>query len=447
MKIKKYRVREFRSAWDSSDVVVDDQITCFVGENESGKTVLLKALYLTNPAGGNDPFNGNRTAFNEDNDYPKSEVDKLHGATHRNAQDDTPIVECKCELDEDDIETVYKEFGQKVLTGRIFTVKAFYHKAHEFETDDIKVDDQVAREHLATSQNFSATLKNKLKEAKDWVEFVGAFVNAGQHPVLPDLYAAVSYIQSHGLLQYVLSHVVWPKTKFLYRNDYYQIRGEENLDALIQRKNGNDLKKSDHPLLELLEVVGLDPNKMVGSQDTTKFMNSFRKPIKKAGELVTKIINDNWSQNSHLRIEFRVQKAEANDPEDMRKGTNIWIDVYNDNSDVPTPLISHSSGFIWFFSFLVRYEYVRRKNGKLILLLDEPGLSLHGKAQADLLKYFESNFSNIQIIYTTHSPFMVDPQKPHRVRAVRDLSVEGDFQSTKDKSGGKRGYQGLYQCN
>ena len=62
---------------------------------------------------------------------------------------------------------------------------------------------------------------------------------------------------------------------------------------------------------------------------------------------------------------------------------------------------------------------------KLILLLDEPGLSLHAKAQADLLRYFEEELKpNHQLIYTTHSPFMVDPTHFERVRIVQNLSIE-----------------------
>ena len=50
---------------------------------------------------------------------------------------------------------------------------------------------------------------------------------------------------------------------------------------------------------------------------------------------------------------------------------------------------AQSRGFIWFFSFLAWYQKVRKDNQSIILLLDEPGLSLHAKAQEDLLRYFE----------------------------------------------------------
>lgn len=37
MKLKEFRVREFRSIWDSGPVKVDLQTTCLVGKNEAGK--------------------------------------------------------------------------------------------------------------------------------------------------------------------------------------------------------------------------------------------------------------------------------------------------------------------------------------------------------------------------------------------------------------------------
>ena len=44
MKLRQYRVREFRSIWDSGLIEIEDRKTCLVGKNESGKTALLHAL-------------------------------------------------------------------------------------------------------------------------------------------------------------------------------------------------------------------------------------------------------------------------------------------------------------------------------------------------------------------------------------------------------------------
>ena len=59
----------------------------------------------------------------------------------------------------------------------------------------------------------------------------------------------------------------------------------------------------------------------------------------------------------------------------------------------------------------------------LIILLDDPGLSLHARAQGDLLRYIEEHLApNYQVIYTTHSPFMIDPTNLSRARTVENVT-------------------------
>ena len=117
---------------------------------------------------------------------------------------------------------------------------------------------------------------------------------------------------------------------------------------------------------------------------------------------------------------------------------NILGRVYDTKHSVSTPLGSRSRGFVWFFSFLAWYS-TQRENKNLILLLDEPGLSLHAKAQGDLLGYFDAELApHHQVIYTTHSPFMVDPSRFDRVRIVQDRSIEEDSETlSPDQEGTK----------
>ena len=67
---------------------------------------------------------------------------------------------------------------------------------------------------------------------------------------------------------------------------------------------------------------------------------------------------------------------------------------------------------------------------KLIVLLDEPGLTLHGKAQKDLLRYIREKLQpDYQVIYTTHSPFKLDGENIFPLRTVEDVvkrEVVGD---------------------
>ena len=91
------------------------------------------------------------------------------------------------------------------------------------------------------------------------------------------------------------------------------------------------------------------------------------------------------------------------------------------------PLSERSAGFVWFFSFLAQFKQLKKTpgNGNAVILLDEPGLTLHGKAQGDLLRYIvERLLPDHQVIFTTHSPFMVPMDRLADVRIVEDVVIE-----------------------
>ena len=83
-------------------------------------------------------------------------------------------------------------------------------------------------------------------------------------------------------------------------------------------------------------------------------------------------------------------------------------------------LDARSSGFRWFVSFLAAFSAFQNDTN-VVVLLDEPALALHARAQADFLGFIEEALAtNHQVIYTTHSPFMVDASHLERVRVVED---------------------------
>ena len=78
-----------------------------------------------------------------------------------------------------------------------------------------------------------------------------------------------------------------------------------------------------------------------------------------------------------------------------------------------------STGLQWFLSFyLVFLVESKDHHQNCILLLDEPGLSLHPLAQQDLTAFFDGLAATNQILYTTHSPFMIDADHLDRARKV-----------------------------
>lgn len=100
-------------------------------------------------------------------------------------------------------------------------------------------------------------------------------------------------------------------------------------------------------------------------------------------------------------------------------GNHFRIWVKDDRRPTEVELENRSTGLQWFLSFylvfLVESEAQHRRS---ILLLDEPGMSLHPLAQRDLSAFFESLSETNQIIYTSHSPFLVDADRLERARKV-----------------------------
>ena len=77
-----------------------------------------------------------------------------------------------------------------------------------------------------------------------------------------------------------------------------------------------------------------------------------------------------------------------------------------------------SEGFQWFLSFFLRLESAGNNNSNNLILVDEPGLYLHYRAQQDVLKVFEKLSKHNQVIFTTHSPYLIEPDHLNRVRLV-----------------------------
>lgn len=426
MKLKEFTVQEFRSIWDSGAIKVDSQTTCLVGKNEAGKTTLLTALYRTNPIIPAD------ATFDETYDYPKREVEDYRFAVENGNREETVIVECLYELDADDMGAVTSVFGSKVIKGKTFIRKTYYGKANSKFC--LTADDAAARKHLADNPALPDELKATLTGAADWDAFADALEATEATEAAKTLKALVVKVREKGLASYIFNSLIWPRApKFLYFDEYYQMEGQANLDALIKREDAKTLADSDHPLIGLINLARLDHRKLVQTKNTTELKNK----LEGAGNHLTNRIVKYWSQNRHIQMRFDVRDAKPEDPEGMRQGVNVWGEVYDTVHWAHTPLRTRSRGFVWFFSFLAWYEDIKRQKQNVILLLDEPGLSLHGRAQADLLRYFEAELSAHQLIYTTHSPFMIDPTKFERVRIVQDLGIDAKEPLPKEQDGTK----------
>lgn len=149
---------------------------------------------------------------------------------------------------------------------------------------------------------------------------------------------------------------------------------------------------------------------------------TFNALLQAASNKITDQILEYWTQNPDLSVEVKVATGMPGDPSPFNAGTVARARIYNSLHRVDTPFSERSAGFVWFFSFLVKFAQVKNDSNPVILLLDEPGLTLHGKAQADLLRFFDEKLAPFhQVIYSTHSPFLVPANDMASIRVVQDM--------------------------
>lgn len=416
MKLTKVRITEFQSIQDSTEFDIGD-VTCLVGKNEAGKTAVLRALYRLNPVIDTDG------AFDVTDDYPRRGSVDYKNEIANGGREPATVVRATYMLESGDINAVEDVFGPDCLKGESLSLTLHKGYSNEIQFSGLVVDEKAALKHLAVATNSSEHISHLLSQKKTATEIVEALLDQpNETEARQKLVSFAQKISEQDACTVVSDSILRDRIpKFLYFDEYHQMQGQDNLDALRERVEYNTLKNPDYPLLGLIDLAGLDLNELVHPDRTESLIAN----LEAAESQLTQRVLTYWSQNRHLRMKFDIRPGRPGDPEGMTSGMNILGRVHDTKHMVSTPLGTRSRGFVWFFSFLAWYSQLREKGGELILLLDEPGLSLHAKAQEDLLRYFERELTpHHQLIYTTHSPFMVDPAHFDRVRIVQDSSLE-----------------------
>ncbi len=145
-----------------------------------------------------------------------------------------------------------------------------------------------------------------------------------------------------------------------------------------------------------------------------------KQKIENLNQTLTRNFQDFWQQsigrNNKIHIQFELDHYSAAYGDKAGKPyLEFWI---KDEGERLYPK-QRSRGVRWFLSFYMELKAAANINRPMLLLVDEPGVSLHARAQEDVLKVFEDIRNRIQVIYTTHSPHLVEINKLHRVLAVQ----------------------------
>ena len=399
--LRSVTVNKYKSIQKSQTVEIDPFITTIVGMNESGKTSFLQAIAKTNYFNEDVDFK-----FDTTQDYPRNEL-----VDFENSDEEVEIIKCDYEISNELLQQIEAEMGKDVFSVKNFSYSCHYKKA----TNTVASISANQKKYLELKSQ-SIVLS---KETRDIIGKLNSLQDVAAIPAvdgdtdLATFKAEIKKIVDAGsnwdntLAQHIFTKWVKPKMpKFWYFDDYYHLGGKVNINELNNGTNDEKTKTAK----ALFELARIKPDEIINSTDYERFVAL----LEASSNKITKEIFNYWSTNTNLDIEFRIQDK-ANPQGQQQKFLDIR--VRSQRHRISLPLDRRSKGFNWFFSFIIWFSKIQAdKNSDYILLLDEPGLNLHASAQADLLRFIEDLSKKYQIIYTTHSPFMVESDNLKRVR-------------------------------
>lgn len=427
--LKSVRVQMFRNFVDSGEVLLDPQVTALVGKNESGKTALLQALRCLRPARG-------EWKLSLHDDYPRwlLKEHELDGAL-----DDARPVAVAFELTEKEFDDLTTKYGQGSVLSRELTIDLDYAGRRLFS---VKVDERAAvLAYLASCDDDVAAAVRDASTIVDLRQALKAQITAGEpdpdasmpgNPALLDRLRAAAtgldqLIPPAGDLQdAVINDLDDLIPLFFYFSEYDFLPGRANKSKLIAALQSADISKLNQELGEHTAARFLQLAKAGATGLGTREYEVTKAEMEATANLLSKQIREYWRQNEYLRFEIDIEHEVTPHPNGGERITTEWVQfrVKDTRHEFSNNLDRRSTGFRWFISFFASFAEFQTKRD-VIVLLDEPGLSLHGRAQDDLLRLIDEKLApKHQVIYTTHSPWLVPTGHLERVRIVEDSGPE-----------------------
>lgn len=443
MRLHKARVTNYRSIIDSGEFEIEKLKTIFVGPNEAGKTVILKALQQLNRP-------NDITGFDPLRDYPRSKYNDITSGKIKVG--DVTVVEGTFILEDSDKDLIDKRFhGCEYKFTRMLDNKATHELVNaskrvifsDLEKDFLRLlahmDKQFSFEESETlkpSDNFKKITENYQtynSVSGDKADVLEAFLkdnlvnidedNEKEEQRYEKLLELIGFNAVHDSTIKILNDRM---PVFILFNNYFKVKPSIHLEHLAARTNQGimDDDTYDYGNLCLLKFLGFTAEELskLGKansprENQPKELQLYKDQLDKrsyqlnaASVKLTDEICSVWLPNS--------KRSEADKLKVTADGQYLKV-VIEDDLGVEVELDQRSEGFQWLVSFfVVFFSESMDKHENAVLLLDEPGMSLHALKQRDFRNTISRLSESNQTIFSTHSPFLVGPDELDIVRVI-----------------------------
>lgn len=442
MRISKARITNYRSVKDSGWFEVENTKSILVGPNEAGKTALLRALQQLNAPADAPKLDALR-------DFPRSDYNDI--TVGKVDPSKTRVAIAHFVLDSDDKAAIDAQF----LTGEYVCWRNLDNSfGHEIDNaricpkhGDLKKDLLRLVAHIDAKGGTTAAadglkaITNGLSDdsfiyskvatsLRTWLEGNLPNIdesNADEEKRYDRLLEAVTYWDRY---QAALATLKSRLPVIVLFSNYFRVRPLIHLDHLATRIEGNLLDDDQYDygnkcLLNLLGFTARDLSNLGKASEPSATdadgLKRYRDQLDKrayqlnaASVRLTNEIRRVWNPNP--------DRAEADRLRVTADGQYLKV-VVEDDLGVEIELDQRSEGFQWLVSFfVVFFSETAGAHENAILLLDEPGLSLHALKQRDFRDTISRLAADNQTIYSTHSPFLVGPDELDIVRVVEMTS-------------------------
>lgn len=417
--LTKVIIKNFGSIKDEVSIKINGNITALLGKNESGKSTVLRAI---------NKLNEETISDDEKNVLLRNEESYVIGYYR---------------MDENVIESINDKFKDSKYCFYKFPLE-YGALCYSIEVNDsdttifdlfyyIKDDTTGRHEKVSISYIFKERIINAIKELLSTFDddnvkkFLDDIEHLSEDEIITNLSSII--ISDEGLKSEVdelISEIrsdSWvdlvPKYKYILFSSFRDILSD---NILYQDLNDN------MQALNLLRISKVDLNKL-------------SKAFNENNELVLDTLQTGYTNVVSKKFKEIFHQTDEDFKLKIRFGTvRKEIIFYTQDSTTGVeaiPLSQRSDGFKWYLSlYLTLYDFLERPNDcNYVLLLDEPNLYLHPSAQRNLVyDVFYKDFSGVQIIYSTHSPYMIDIDNSFSVRIIDKTDTTNVYNSTSEYS-------------